>query len=189
VFLPTAFIAQDRQSFKNKECLTWREIRELRAQGIQFGSHTVSHPVLYEGSWNEIENELLFSKKKLEQELEAKVTDFAYPYAFPQQDQRFTTGFRKLLQEQGYRHCVTTMIGRVQAGDDLFSLKRLPINNCDDQKLFLAKLNGAYDGMGYLQGWSKTLRHQWRQVFRNGPGTRPAKPSLETLKSSSESLP
>ncbi len=189
VFLPTAFIGQNRQPFKNKECLTWNEVRELHAQGIQFGSHTVSHPVLYENSWGEIENQLSSSKKKLEQELGEKVMSFAYPYAFPQQDQRFTDVFKKLLPEQGYRCCVTTMIGRVQSGDDLFSLKRLPINSCDDKPLLLAKLNGAYDGMGYLQSWSKAIRHQLRQVFQNGSGVRSMKQTVNALQSSRDSLP
>jgi peptidoglycan/xylan/chitin deacetylase (PgdA/CDA1 family) len=189
VFLPTAFIEQGRQSFKNKECLTWEEVRELRTQGIQFGSHTVNHPFLYQSSWEEIENQLVFSKVTLERELGEKVTSFAYPYAFPQQDPSFTGAFQKMLQEQGYRHCVTTMIGRVRPGDDVFSLKRLPVNNYDDKPLLLAKLNGAYDGMGHLQSWSKAIRHQLRQVFQIGSATRSVEQPFTALQSSRDSLP
>lgn len=166
VFLPTAFVGPSRQSFKNKECLTWKEVCELRTQGVRFGSHTVSHPVLYESSWSEIENQLAFSKKKLEQELGEIVTSFAYPYAFPQQDQRFAAAFKKLLSAQGYRRCVTTMIGRVQCGDDVFSLKRLPVNSGDDRPLLLAKLNGAYDWLAYPQSWYKTARYRLGQASR-----------------------
>ena len=178
VFLPTAFIGQSRQSFKNRECLTWKEVRELRAQGIQFGSHTIDHPVLYESSWNEIENQLASSRKKLEQELGEIVTSFAYPYAFPQQDQRFITAFKKLLQEQGYRYCVTTRIGRVQASDDLFSLKRLPVNNCDDKLLLLAKVRGAYDWFAYPQSWYKSARYHLGRVSRKEAGLSPVAQSL-----------
>jgi peptidoglycan/xylan/chitin deacetylase (PgdA/CDA1 family) len=178
VFLPTAFIGQSRQSFKSKECLTWNEVRELRAQGIQFGSHTVNHPVLYENSWGEIKNQLVFSKEKLEQETGEKVTSFAYPYAFPQQDQCFTCAFKQLLQEQGYRYCVTTKIGRVQSGDDLFSLKRLPINSCDDKPLLLAKLSGAYDWLAYPQGWFKSARHHLNRGSRRETVLSPVTQSL-----------
>jgi peptidoglycan/xylan/chitin deacetylase (PgdA/CDA1 family) len=166
VFLPTAFIGQDGRSFKDRECLTWKQVRGLRACGIRFGSHTVNHPVLYESSWVEIENQLAFSKEKLEQELGEKITSFAYPYAFPQQDRRFVDTFKKLLQEQGYQHSVTTMIGRVQSGDDLFSLKRLPVNNCDDKLLFLAKLEGAYDWLGHPQSWFKSARSRFVRASR-----------------------
>lgn len=172
VFLPTASINQRRRSFKNKECLAWDEVRALRAQGIQFGSHTVNHPVLYESSWAEIEDELWISKKKLEQELDEEITSFSYPYAFPQQDRQFTDALRRILGQQGYQFCVTTMIGRVQAGDNPLSLRRLPVNGDDDKPLLLAKLSGAYDGIGCLQSWSKTIRHQLWQV-RNGSGARP----------------
>jgi peptidoglycan/xylan/chitin deacetylase (PgdA/CDA1 family) len=178
MFLPTAFIGQDRRSFKNKECLTWKEVRKLRAQGIQFGSHTVNHPVLYASSWEEIKNQLSLSQKKLGQELGEAVTSFAYPYAFPQQDQRFTGAFKKLLQEEGYRCCVTTMIGRVQAGDDWFSLKRLPVNNCDDKPLFLAKLSGAYDWLAYPQSWFKSARYRLGFVSRKEVDLFPATQSL-----------
>lgn len=178
VFLPTAFIGQSRRTFKNRECLTWKEVRELRAQGIQFGSHTVNHPVLYETSWGQIKEELSLSKKNLEQELGETITSFAYPFAFPQQDQRFTGTFKQLLRDEGYLCCLTTMVGRIQTGDDWFNLKRLPVNNCDDQPLFLAKLNGAYDWFAYPQGWFKSARRFLGSAARREPILSPAAQSL-----------
>ena len=178
VFLPTAFIGESRQTFKGRECLTWAEVRELRAQGIQFGSHSVNHPVLYETPWGEIENQLALSKKKLEQELGEKIASFAYPYAFPQPDQRFADTFEKLLRQHGYQHCVTTMIGRVQSGDDLFSLKRLPVNDCDDRPLLLAKLSGAYDWLAYPQSWFKSARYRLSGTSRKEAGLSPVTQSL-----------
>jgi peptidoglycan/xylan/chitin deacetylase (PgdA/CDA1 family) len=151
MYLPTAFITSQRKSFRGKECLTWNEVRELRAHGICFGSHTVNHPKLHELPWNAIENELKLSKACLEQELEEEIASFAYPYAFPQEDGHFTKMFTELLCAQGYRTGVTTVIGRAQAGDDLFCLRRLPANSCDDRALFVAKLNGAYDWLGPAQ--------------------------------------
>jgi peptidoglycan/xylan/chitin deacetylase (PgdA/CDA1 family) len=175
MFLPTAFLGEKRQSFKNKECLTWQEVRELRAAGIRFGSHTASHPVLYESSWQEIQNELAASKENLGRALGEKITSFAYPYAFPQHDQQFVEKFRELLQQLDYQSCATTVIGRVQTGDDPFCLKRLPINDDDDHTLFLAKLNGAYDWLAYPQSWVKAVRHQLRRNSKNDFRSRPAR--------------
>jgi peptidoglycan/xylan/chitin deacetylase (PgdA/CDA1 family) len=160
MFLTTAFLGDKRQSFKNKECLTWQEVRELRAAGIRFGSHTVNHPVLYKSSWREIVNELEASKENLERALREKITSFAYPYAFPQHDRQFVEKFRELLTQLGYQSCATTVIGRVQTGDDPFCLKRLPVNDDDDQTLFLAKLNGAYDWLAYPQSWFKSAHYR-----------------------------
>lgn len=173
MFLPTAFLGDKRQSFKDKECLTWQEVRELRAAGIRFGSHTASHPVLYENSWQEIENELAASKENLEQALGEKIASFAYPYAFPQHDRRFVEKFRELLQKLGYQNCATTVIGRVQTGDDPFCLKRLPINDDDDHTLFSAKLNGAYDWLAHPQSWIKSVHYRLGRSSRKEAGLRP----------------
>ncbi|HWF19894.1 MAG TPA: polysaccharide deacetylase family protein, partial [Verrucomicrobiae bacterium] len=38
MFLPTAFIREKRRMFKERECMTWNEARELHRAGIEFGS-------------------------------------------------------------------------------------------------------------------------------------------------------
>jgi peptidoglycan/xylan/chitin deacetylase (PgdA/CDA1 family) len=151
MYLPASFISDSRKNFKEKECMSWRQVRELRNEGIAFGSHTLSHPRLYELRWKEIETELARSKEQIEDELGERVNDFAYPYAFPQQDRPFAVRFSALLKAQGYDTCVTTMIGRARAGDDPFRLKRLPLNDWDDDVLLAAKLNGAYDWLALPQ--------------------------------------
>ncbi|MDD5141095.1 MAG: polysaccharide deacetylase family protein [Verrucomicrobiales bacterium] len=151
VYLPTAFIGDQRSPFKGRECLTWSEVHELRARGIEFGSHTVNHPALYQLNWTDIERETLDSKIEIENRLQTAVTSFSYPYAFPQENRSFTNRLGETLRGQGYLNCVTTVIGGAQTGDDLFQLKRLPANNCDDNTLFAAKLEGAYDWLAAPQ--------------------------------------
>jgi peptidoglycan/xylan/chitin deacetylase (PgdA/CDA1 family) len=151
VYLPTAFIGEQRRSFKGRDCLTWGEVHELGVRGIEFGSHTVNHPVLYQLNWPEIERETLISKELIENRLQTSVTSFAYPYAFPQEDRQFTRRLTETLSGQGYQNCVTTMIGGAKLTDDLLQLKRLPVNNCDDNALFSAKLNRAYDWLAAPQ--------------------------------------
>ena len=46
VFLPTAYIGESPRKFNGRECLTWSQVRELKTAGIDFGSHTVTHPQL-----------------------------------------------------------------------------------------------------------------------------------------------
>jgi peptidoglycan/xylan/chitin deacetylase (PgdA/CDA1 family) len=158
VFLPTAFIAAARRSFKGTECLAWHEVRELRKAGITFGSHTVNHPELIELPFPEIERELRDSKIELEQQLGEPVTTFAYPYAFPQRNRRFAQAFKDLLVQSGYACCVTTELGRVKPGDDPYRLKRLPANSLDDPALFRAKLEGGYDWLAAPQALIKKFK-------------------------------
>jgi peptidoglycan/xylan/chitin deacetylase (PgdA/CDA1 family) len=158
MYLPTAFISSQRRSFRGRECMTWDEVRELRKQGVQFGSHTVNHPELYKLSWPQIVGEVEQSKECIEQELCEEVTSFGYPYAFPQQDARFVGQLKELLCARGYRNCVTTRIGRVKPDDDRFSLRRLPVNSCDDDALFAAKLDGHYDRISFVQSCVRRMK-------------------------------
>lgn len=162
IFLPTAFIGDDRRGFNNIECLTWQEVREMRKAGIEFGSHTVNHPKLRDLSPGEIERELVDSKAEMEQQLGESINLFCYPYAFPQENRSFAVNFRRLLAQAGYDCCLTTELGRVRTGDDPYRMKRLPANSLDDPALFRAKLEGSYDWLAVPQGLIKKIKHQIR---------------------------
>lgn len=168
MYLPTAFIGGTRRVFRprgsasishSKSCLTWNEVRELHSVGIEFGSHTVNHPKLVELVWDRIEYELRTSISELQSRLGCAVTSFAYPYAFPQEDQAYVEQFAGLLAEAGYTNAVTTRIGCARALDSSFTLARLPANDLDDPLLFRAKLSGAYDWLGPMQHWKRRLQH------------------------------
>jgi peptidoglycan/xylan/chitin deacetylase (PgdA/CDA1 family) len=160
MFVATAFIGDSRMRFNGRESLTWSEVRELRGQGVSFGSHTMSHPKLYGLPWKEVRRELLGSRLRLEDELQTTVPCFAYPYAFPQEDRSFVARFRQELIDQSYRTAVTTAIGLAQRGSDPLCLKRLPVNEGDDEQLLRAKLAGAYSWVYWPQHIKKVLRPQ-----------------------------
>jgi peptidoglycan/xylan/chitin deacetylase (PgdA/CDA1 family) len=159
VFLPTAFIGQKRRDFKGRACMTWDEVRESQKAGIEFGSHTVDHPKLYELDLPQIRAELKESKTTIESELGQPVRSFAYPYAFPSADRAFVKVFVETLKETGYDFGVTTKIGLAGKDDDSFTLKRLPMNSADDEALFLAKLAGAYDWLAWPQETFKAMKN------------------------------
>ena len=158
MYLPTAFIGSQRRAFFNRECLTWDEVRELRRDGARFGSHTVNHLKLYELPWQKIENELANSRSQIEQELGEKISGFAYPFAFPQEDRNFTQRLQAILKASGYETCATTMIGSLLPGAGSFWVRRQPVNECDDQALFNAKLTGAYDWMASPQAMVRRVK-------------------------------
>ena len=158
VYLPTAFIGDERRSFKGRPCLTWSEVRQLQQLGVSFGSHTVTHPQLRELSTETIREELLDSKKAIEDQTGEPVTSFAYPYAFPETDRSFKAALRDLLAEAGYTSGVCTTVARASAASDPLFLPRLPVNNDDDQALLSAKLSGAYNWIGSIQSVIKTTK-------------------------------
>lgn len=158
VFLPTAYIGENSVQFKGTDCLTWSEVRELSRHGIVFGSHTVTHPQLHGLSVAKIQEEVVNSRKAIEEILGCAVDSFAYPYAFPQTDNDFKTMLRDSLHQAGYQNGVCTVVGRVNRSSEPLFMERLPVNSCDDTPLLKAKLAGAYDWIGKSQYIAKTLK-------------------------------
>lgn len=163
VFLPTAHIGEGNLEFKGKSCLSWGEVRELQRHGISFGSHTVSHPQLYDLNAAAIREEITVSKQTIEQKLGCVAESFAYPYAFPETDHEFKAQLQEILQAAGYEYGVCTALGRPHCGDDPLFLKRLPVNSCDDAHLFRAKLAGDYDWLAGPQRMVKRAKQSVRQ--------------------------
>lgn len=60
--------------------MTWDELRSLAEQGIEVGSHTVSHPHLPRLADEELERELRESRTQLEDELGRPCRFLAYPF-------------------------------------------------------------------------------------------------------------
>ncbi len=157
MYLPTAYVGTERR-FKDLDCMTWSQVRELQKAGIEFGAHTVTHPWLKGMRQEDIENEILDSKCRIEDEIQSPVRSFAYPYAFPETDRPFRRMLRALLEHSGYEHGVSTILGTADASDDRFFMRRLPVNSCDDARLFRAKLEGGYDWLHGLQYAAKRMK-------------------------------
>jgi peptidoglycan/xylan/chitin deacetylase (PgdA/CDA1 family) len=144
VYLPTAFIGQSPKSFKGIGCLTWSRVRELHAAGIEFGSHTVTHPQLTALPMAAVQQEIRSSKEEIESRIGTGLESFSYPYAFPEPNRNFRQRLRGLLMEAGYKNGVSTILGTADSSCDRLFLARLPVNAEDDAMLFKAKLFGAY---------------------------------------------
>ncbi len=157
VFLPTAHVGEVARSFKGAECLTWSQVRELQSAGIEFGSHTVTHPELKRLNLDDLRYEVRSSKETIEERLGCPVRSFSYPYAFPETNRLFRQKLRRMLEESGYENGVSTIIGTADRAGDRYFMKRLPVNTHDDPRLFRAKLDGAYDWLHTVQYASKLM--------------------------------
>ena len=169
LFIPSGLIHGERAHFLERECLTWSEIRELHANGIEIGSHSVTHCELKSLRTPALEAEVADSKQTIEDKIGHRVTSFSYPYAFPETEVVFSQTLRKLLEKHGYQDGVTTIIGRSGPDSDRLLLPRLPVNSSDDIALFRAKLEGHYDWLHAAQYFAKTIRRSTRA--RQEPAT------------------
>jgi len=167
VFLATGHVGASRTPFGGRKALSWAAIRELHQTGVSFGAHTVTHPVLHGMSWGDIRHELRDSRARIEDELNAPVHTFAYPYAFPQEDRRFALRLSEELGAAGYSMGVTTVIGRARPTDDPLLLKRLPVGEGDHRMFFAGKLDGRYDWVGRPQLIVRHAKRFWSWISRS----------------------
>jgi peptidoglycan/xylan/chitin deacetylase (PgdA/CDA1 family) len=106
--------------------MNWSQVRELRAQGFEIGSHTLMHSDLGKvrapRAWEEIST----SKTRLEDALGAGVSLFAYPFGGRK---NISEENRDLVRRAAYRCCCSAYGGFVTLGSDPFNLQRIPVNN------------------------------------------------------------
>jgi peptidoglycan/xylan/chitin deacetylase (PgdA/CDA1 family) len=99
------------------DIMNWNDLRLLDRDLITVGSHTLSHPILTKLSGEEIETEIVESRRCLEQRLERKVDLFCYPNG------AYDRRAYQLVQKT-YRAAVTTETGVINT--EGFDVHRLP---------------------------------------------------------------
>ena len=158
VFMVTSLAEDQSLPSGEKEFLTWAEVRELHSNGMQIGSHTVTHPKLKYLSTVRVDQEIGQSKRTIEDKLGQTIDSFSYPFAFPETDGHFISKLEEILLKYGYKNGVSTIIGTAGVDHNRFFLPRLPVNNWDDLQLFRAKLEGGYDWLHAAQYFIKRLK-------------------------------
>jgi peptidoglycan/xylan/chitin deacetylase (PgdA/CDA1 family) len=101
--------------------LTWDEVRSMAQDGISFGSHTVTHPILSKLTAERVWDEISQSKRVIERQLGCMVRTLAYPRG---KREDFNDGVKNMLKEAGYICGLTTMLGTNDESRDLFELRR-----------------------------------------------------------------
>ena len=103
--------------------MSWDQVRELAGNGHIIGSHTLTHPNMAYVDEGAARTELVDSKRRLEQVLNAPVVHFSYPC--PALSPHWTERTRKMSQEAGYQTAVTTVGGAVRRNSDALALHRV----------------------------------------------------------------
>lgn len=138
------------------EFIAWEQIKELAKDGIEIGSHGLSHRFLSRLSKGELEGELKDSKSIMEEQLQRPVEFLSLPGGF------YNKRVKAISKESGYKAVCTSCIGFNDYSSDLFSLKRIAVKSntaieefkqmlgMPNSKLVLKRLSAA--GRGALKG-------------------------------------
>lgn len=118
--------------------LSWEDVQTMQAQGIHFGSHTVSHRILTQLDRTAVSAELAESRQTLEDRLGAPVLDFAYPNG------NYDRKTCQAARAAGYALAFTTVPGWVAPENDPMQIPRLNVHDGAHRHLplfFAAVLN------------------------------------------------
>jgi peptidoglycan/xylan/chitin deacetylase (PgdA/CDA1 family) len=119
--------------------LSWDEIREMARNGIEFGGHTITHPVLTQVSRQQAEREITGCKARIEAETGQSVVAFAYPIGGAM---RFDEEIERMTREAGYQFAVSYMRGvNSWPLTDRFAIQRFAIDHDDSYHVFRAKVS------------------------------------------------
>jgi peptidoglycan/xylan/chitin deacetylase (PgdA/CDA1 family) len=103
--------------------MDWDQARALQRAGHVVGCHTLTHPNVAQVAPDVARKELLLSKRKLEEELNAPVLHFSYPH--PALNPHWTPATVAITEEAGYQTAVTATHGPVRQGDHPLMLARI----------------------------------------------------------------
>ena len=124
--------------------LSWSEIRDLAGKGVNFGAHTVTHPVLsHIADSEELLEEIGQSKKRIEEELGRTIEDFCYPYGLGTD---FNEETLRALDRCAFRTAVTAEHGLNSRQTHPFRLRRLSADHTFPDLYFQERLAGLHSG-------------------------------------------
>ena len=130
--------------------ISQQQALEMDRNGVEIGSHTLTHPILTKISDDRLQRELRDSRAHLESLLKHPVNHFCYPNG--DYDQR---ALREIVKS-GYQSAVTTREGLCDGGDGLFELRRI---HTESDMVHFAQSTSGFE----------QLKNQVRKQFVSSP--------------------
>jgi peptidoglycan/xylan/chitin deacetylase (PgdA/CDA1 family) len=118
--------------------LSWEEVKEMASARIEFGSHTVTHPILANVDDVQLKEEIAASKKTIERNLGEEALVFAYPVG---RRARFGKRAEDAVARCGYRYAVSYDEGlATEDPAQRYVLPRIHVEREHSMSLFRANL-------------------------------------------------
>ena len=136
----TVFVTTDLSKDNKKDFLQPLEIRELsKMPGVEIGAHGVTHRRLRGLGDTELIDELVTSKKYLEDIIGKEVTSMSYPHG------SFDKRVQKAVGGVGYKMAANSYFSINNSSSNHYSLARTSIWSDDTARTFTQKLYGGWD--------------------------------------------
>jgi peptidoglycan/xylan/chitin deacetylase (PgdA/CDA1 family) len=127
--LPVSLGVSIPAGYFQKLMMDWDQVREMQGGGLEFGAHTVHHPILTRISSERVREEVLGSKSRIEAEIGEPVLGFAYPNG---QASDLNEEIEKIVAESGIRAAFTLQNGPSPQGEvkrNPYAIRRIFISH------------------------------------------------------------
>ncbi len=118
----------------HKSFLSWAQLQEMSAAGMDIQSHSLSHPHLRQLAPDAAQKEISDSKAVIEKKLGKPVVAFNYP------DGEYNAAVIEMVQRAGYTSAVSIAAGYQQRADELFTLHRTRVSYTDTLEIVIKRL-------------------------------------------------
>lgn len=135
------FLKQQLLLRQSRQALSWAGAKALVAAGHSIGGHTITHPDLAKLSKNEAQYEISENKRVLEERLQVRLSDFAYPFG---RRENFNREVRRLVGDAGYTHIYHAETGFVIDGKT-DNIPRTMLEDLQPIPAVKRCINGSYD--------------------------------------------
>lgn len=153
IFLVTDRVGRSEPTGAWNDYLTLDDLRQMTAAGIQFGSHTHTHPRLTKLPSDAVAEELLESRRRMEEDFQLPPSWFCYPYG------NFSPRIAGLVKDAGFVGALSTIRDNRPAPDMLYWLPRVMVMNDTEPKRLSYMLSPWYH---YVHAWKN--RKRWKSI-------------------------
>ena len=117
--------------------LSWHEVGQVAATGVEVGAHSRNHPHLDTVRRRRLQREITQSRSDVEHHLERPCRSFAYPHG------SYTRTVRDLVAASGFTSAVAVRDAFSHEADDVFALARLTVRRDADPEKVAGWLAGS----------------------------------------------
>jgi len=155
-FLEKKGFWQERE-FDTPDALSKKQIDEM-SKHVNMQSHTCFHPILPKSSNSDAYNEIVESKKILEEDYGFMINTIAYPNG------DYSDRDIEIVKKAGYSCAITVDYGFNTLESDLFRLKRVSVNDTKDINELIVKASGVWEflksrnGIKQSYGYTESIK-------------------------------
>ena len=130
--------------------LSWSQIREVAAAGVEIGAHSHGHPQLDQISRSQLRDELTTPKDLLEEGIGQSVPSVAYPFGYS------SAPVRESVRAAGYQHACAVANAMARPGADQLAVPRLTVRATTGPQTFERVVRGGQESTIYLKDHALT---------------------------------